>query len=72
MWLTQSKIGSTVLTGAGGTDGFLAKLTPSGVLVWSKVLGGAGNDAANALAEYHRAFKPAPAPAPPVRRLLFG
>jgi hypothetical protein len=29
-------------------------------------------DAANALAEYHRAFKPAPAPAQPVRRLLFG
>jgi hypothetical protein len=28
--------------------------------------------AANALAEYHRAFKPAPAPAQPVRRLLFG
>jgi hypothetical protein len=30
--------------------------------------------AANALADYHRAFKTAPAPAPaaPVRRLLFG
>ena len=28
--------------------------------------------AANALAEYHRAFKAAPAPAAPVRRLLFG
>ena len=30
--------------------------------------------AAKALADYHRAFKPAPvvAPAPPVRRLLFG
>jgi hypothetical protein len=31
------------------------------------------SDAAAALAEYHRAFKqPAPAPAAPVRRLLFG
>lgn len=30
------------------------------------------NAAANALADYHRAFKPAPAPAQPVRRLLFG
>ncbi|HEV7526802.1 MAG TPA: hypothetical protein VGP92_17675 [Acidimicrobiia bacterium] len=29
-------------------------------------------DAANALAEYHRAFKAPPAPAAPVRRLLFG
>ncbi|MDQ1381314.1 MAG: hypothetical protein QOJ71_2033 [Actinomycetota bacterium] len=28
--------------------------------------------AANALAEYHRAFKAPPAPAQPVRRLLFG
>ena len=28
--------------------------------------------AANALAEYHRAFKTQPAPAAPVRRLLFG
>ena len=28
--------------------------------------------AANALAEYHRAFKLQPAPAAPVRRLLFG
>ena len=28
--------------------------------------------AANALAEYHRAFKAAPAPTAPVRRLLFG
>jgi hypothetical protein len=28
--------------------------------------------AANALAEYHRAFKSQPAPAAPVRRLLFG
>ena len=28
--------------------------------------------AANALAEYHRAFKPQPAPRRPVRRLLFG
>jgi hypothetical protein len=29
-------------------------------------------DAANALADYHRAFKAAPVPAQPVRRLLFG
>jgi hypothetical protein len=28
--------------------------------------------AANALAEYHRAFKAQPAPSAPVRRLLFG
>jgi hypothetical protein len=28
--------------------------------------------AANALAEYHQAFKSKPAPAAPVRRLLFG
>jgi hypothetical protein len=29
-------------------------------------------EAANALASYHRAFKAPPAPAAPVRRLLFG
>jgi hypothetical protein len=29
-------------------------------------------EAANALAAYHRAFKAPPAPAAPVRRLLFG
>ncbi len=41
---------STSLTGAGGTDAFLAKYDSNGNLVWAKSAGGAGNDFAHGIA----------------------
>ena len=38
------------LTHGGGSDGYLTKLDSSGALAWSKQIGGAGDDAATALA----------------------
>lgn len=43
---TSFTFGSTTLPGFGGLDGFLAKLSPTGGLVWIKSLGGQGYDAA--------------------------
>jgi hypothetical protein len=41
---------SISLTGAGGTDAFLAKYDVNGNLVWAKSAGGAGNDFAHGIA----------------------
>lgn len=43
---TSFTLGSGTLPGLGGLDGFLAKLSPTGSLLWMKSLGGAGFDAA--------------------------
>ncbi|MFZ4426295.1 MAG: dockerin type I domain-containing protein [Saprospiraceae bacterium] len=45
-----ARIGDTLLQGAGGTDGFVAKFNPQGVLLWARVLGGRGADRALGLA----------------------
>ncbi len=37
--------------GRGEYDGFVAKLSPDGVLLWNTFLGGTGNDWGNAIAE---------------------
>lgn len=42
--------GATTLTSAGGRDGFVAKLNPSGVPLWALKVGGTGNDTAFAAA----------------------
>jgi hypothetical protein len=42
--------GSTVITTAGGSDAYLAKLSPAGTPIWAKSLGGAGNQGAIAVA----------------------
>jgi hypothetical protein len=41
---------STSLTGAGGTDAFLAKYDSNGNLIWAKSAGGTGNDFAHGIA----------------------
>lgn len=42
--------GATALTSAGGTDVFVIRLTPAGVVRWARRFGGAGNDSASAVA----------------------
>jgi hypothetical protein len=42
--------GVTSLPGFGGTDGFVAQLSPSGTVNWADDLGGPGNDAATSVA----------------------
>lgn len=37
-------LGSTTLTSAGGSDGFVAKLSSSGAWIWAKSVGGSGSD----------------------------
>ena len=43
-------VGAATLTSAGGTDAFVVKLSPTGAVLWSKRLGGAGDDTASAVA----------------------
>ncbi len=43
-------IGGVMLTSAGGTDAFLAKLDPSGAVLWARRFGGAGAQIGQALA----------------------
>jgi hypothetical protein len=45
----QVAFGATKLTSAGGYDGFVAKLTSAGQFSWAKRLGGAANDAVDAV-----------------------
>ena len=42
--------GATQLTSAGARDGFLAKYSPAGQVLWVRALGGAGFDVVNAVA----------------------
>ncbi|GAB3875784.1 hypothetical protein GCM10028824_32090 [Hymenobacter segetis] len=50
-WLAPTAtFGSTVLTSPGGTDGFVAKLSPAGLWTQATRLGGAGDDIVTALA----------------------
>ena len=37
-------VGQIALTSQGGTDGFLAKVTPAGVVEWARLIGGQGDD----------------------------
>lgn len=41
---------TAVLVSSGGTDGFIAKYTPGGSLLWARRFGGAGNDTGMAVA----------------------
>ena len=40
----SATLGSTTLTGGGGTDGFVARLDSTGAVAWSQGFGGATND----------------------------
>lgn len=44
------RIGAKVVSSAGGSDGFLARVTPAGQLVWIVRLGGAGADSVQGVA----------------------
>jgi hypothetical protein len=44
------RIGAKVVSSAGGSDGFVARVTPAGQLVWLVRLGGAGADAVQGIA----------------------
>lgn len=44
-------VGSTESFGAGGTDVFVVKINNAGNLVWSRVIGGTGNDIAYSVSE---------------------
>ena len=44
-------VGSTNSFGAGGTDVFVVKISSTGVLKWTKVIGGTANDAGYSVAE---------------------
>ncbi len=41
---TTIKIGSVNLTGLGSSDGFVAKINPSGVVTWARRFGGTGSE----------------------------
>jgi hypothetical protein len=43
-------IGSVMLTSAGGNDAFVAKLDPTGTVLWAKSFGGPGDDQGNGIA----------------------
>ena len=47
---TTMKLGSITFTNAGGSDYFIAKYDPNGVLLWAKRGGGTGNDGGLAMA----------------------
>ena len=42
--------GATAFTSLGGSDAFVVKLSPSGAVLWSRRVGGTGNDTVSALA----------------------
>ncbi len=44
-------VGSTASFGAGGTDMFIVKINSGGVLKWTRVIGGPGNETAYSVAE---------------------
>lgn len=46
----KADIGGVTLTASGGRDGFLAKLDPSGTVLWAIQLGGSKDDRVNAVA----------------------
>ncbi len=47
-----TRVGGSLLVAAGQQDAFVAKLTSSGTPVWTRALGGVGNDAAPAVTVY--------------------
>src|SRR2546422_1609861 len=47
---TNTSVGNTVLTNMGGQDIFLAKLDPSGRILWVRQIAGSGEDEARGLA----------------------
>jgi len=49
---TTMKIGSVNLTGVGSSDGFVAKLNPSGVVTWARRFGGTGSETVSGVRYY--------------------